>query len=117
MQFFSVTHDILNNSLEKHPLGFFQPDMAISGSFEFFDLSAKSIILVPGLAFSRRGDRLGRNGGYYDRFLKQVSAQKEIETCGICFSLQLQEDIPIEPHDMRVSYVVTEKEIIDCKKY
>ena len=64
------------------------------------------LILVPGLAFTRDGRRLGRGGGYYDRLL--AARAPHTATLGICFDLQFVPDLPCEPHDQRVDAVVTE---------
>jgi 5-formyltetrahydrofolate cyclo-ligase len=64
------------------------------------------LILVPGLAFTRQGARLGRGGGYYDRFLAQLP--RETTKLGICFDVQLAESLPAEPHDESVDGVITE---------
>lgn len=61
--------------------------------------------LVPGFAFTKKGLRLGKGGGYYDRFLRA----HQIETIGVCLSAQIVEDIPTEPHDVPVGRVVTER--------
>lgn len=64
------------------------------------------LFLVPGLAFTTRGARLGRGGGFYDRLLPRRSAGST--ALGICFALQIVESVPHEPHDQRVDGVVTE---------
>jgi 5-formyltetrahydrofolate cyclo-ligase len=61
------------------------------------------LVIVPGLAFTRAGDRLGYGGGYYDRFLTRVSAPN----VGVCFREQLVDDLPIYEYDVRVDRVVT----------
>lgn len=63
------------------------------------------IAVVPGLAFDRRGRRLGQGGGFYDRFMAETSAF----TCGLCFERFIEDKIPCEPHDIPVMRVVTEK--------
>jgi len=71
------------------------------------------MIVVPGLAFDRRGYRVGRGKGFYDRFL----AQREIQAlrCGLCFHEQLlTAAIPVEPHDMPMNLLVTDREVIRC---
>jgi 5-formyltetrahydrofolate cyclo-ligase len=68
-----------------------------------------SILLVPGVAFSRRGQRLGRGRGFYDRYLESFKGLK----IGICFEEQLVDSLPVEPHDISVDAVVTDGEIVD----
>ena len=70
------------------------------------------IVLVPGLIFREDGFRIGYGGGYYDRFLRNV---KDVVKIGLCYEMQLYEDIPIASHDVPVDYIITEKRIIDCK--
>jgi 5-formyltetrahydrofolate cyclo-ligase len=74
---------------------------------ETFDM-----VLVPGLAFDREGNRLGLGKGYYDRFLAKVHAPK----IALAFAFQMMKKISTEPHDQRVDMVITEKEVIDCAK-
>lgn len=63
------------------------------------------LILVPGLAFDSKGGRLGRGGGYYDRFLAQVP--RGVPRVGIAFREQLVEHVPVEPHDCPVDAVIS----------
>ncbi len=69
-------------------------------------ISEPSIILVPGLAFSAEGQRLGRSMGFFDRFLAHNGLS--LFSIGICFALQIQRDLPTEPHDSTLDCVVTE---------
>jgi 5-formyltetrahydrofolate cyclo-ligase len=64
------------------------------------------LILVPGLAFTRNGQRLGRGGGFYDRYLALLPPHTV--RLGVCFAAQLVESLPAEAHDQRVNAVVTE---------
>lgn len=66
------------------------------------------MLIVPGLAFDRRGNRLGRGKGYYDRLLAGTSAVK----VGVCFECQLFDGIPAESHDVRMDAVITENSLI-----
>ena len=66
------------------------------------------LILVPGVAFDRYGNRLGRGGGFYDRLLPLYSAKR----IGICFEFQISDKIPAEPHDCRMDFLVTESKIL-----
>lgn len=60
--------------------------------------------LVPGLAFTKDGCRLGYGGGWYDRLLAQVP--KHIPRIGIAYDFQLMDELPSEPHDIRLTDVV-----------
>ncbi len=61
-------------------------------------------ILVPGLAFTTRGDRLGHGGGYYDRFLARCP---QASTVAATMFEQIFSTLPTEPHDLRVERVLT----------
>jgi 5-formyltetrahydrofolate cyclo-ligase len=65
-----------------------------------------SLICVPGVAFSLAGQRLGRGGGYYDRFLAGVGSQAI--TAGLAYSFQVLDRLPESPHDRRLDLIVTE---------
>ena len=65
------------------------------------DPAAIDIVIVPGLAFTRDGRRLGQGGGFYDRFLAQLPA--DCTTIGVGFAEQLLDDLPVEPHDRILS--------------
>jgi 5-formyltetrahydrofolate cyclo-ligase len=67
------------------------------------DESLIDLVVVPGLAFTPAGARLGYGGGFYDRFLPLVSAPH----VGVCFAEQVLDDLPVEPHDIRVQHVVS----------
>ena len=62
------------------------------------------LIVVPGVAFDRKGNRLGRGRGYYDRFLCQ---HLDVKRIGICFDFQLVDEIPTEPFDIRMDEVIS----------
>lgn len=66
------------------------------------------VILVPGLAFDRSGNRLGYGRAYYDQFLAGTKALK----IGLAFALQIVEEVPVAPHDQRVDMIITEQEVI-----
>ncbi len=64
------------------------------------------LILVPGVAFTHAGGRLGRGGGFYDRLLASLPAHTR--KIGVCFDSQLLPELPVEPHDQRVDFIATE---------
>ena len=65
------------------------------------------VVIVPGLAFTADGARLGQGGGWYDRFLTAV--RDDCVTIGVCFDEQLLPEVPTEPHDVVVDVVVTDR--------
>ncbi len=70
------------------------------------------LIVAPGLGFDNAGGRLGRGGGYYDRFL----GSPELRACifGAGFGGQVVDVVPMETHDKRMRYLVTERGVVDC---
>jgi 5-formyltetrahydrofolate cyclo-ligase len=78
------------------------------GAYADVDSAEVDLIVVPGLAFTRDGLRLGRGGGYYDRLLAQLSPRAA--KIGVCFEMQIVSELPIEPHDIRLDAVITEEQ-------
>jgi 5-formyltetrahydrofolate cyclo-ligase len=71
------------------------------------------LVLVPGVAFDQRGNRLGYGAGYYDRFLAKTSPTAT--SIALAYELQAVEDVfPVE-HDMPVHYILTEDRLILCR--
>ncbi|MGE5559530.1 MAG: 5-formyltetrahydrofolate cyclo-ligase [Chloroflexota bacterium] len=69
-------------------------------------------VIVPGLVFDRVGNRIGYGGGYYDRFLPALQRAAKV---AVAFDLQLVQRVPADERDRPVDYIVTEKEVIDCR--
>ncbi|CAN5726523.1 MAG: 5-formyltetrahydrofolate cyclo-ligase [Ilumatobacteraceae bacterium] len=70
------------------------------------DPAELDVVVVPGLAFTADGRRLGQGGGHYDRFLPRL--RPDCLTIGACFVEQLVTDLPTEPHDACVMRVATD---------
>ena len=71
------------------------------------------LVVVPGLAFDRSGNRLGRGKGYYDRFLREARhGQSRLVAAAVCLSEQLVESVPVTSGDQKVDLIVTERELI-----
>jgi 5-formyltetrahydrofolate cyclo-ligase len=66
-------------------------------------LARSDLVIVPGVAFTRAGMRLGRGGGLYDRLL----ATSPATSIGVAFDIQLADELPVESHDRAVDLVVT----------
>ena len=82
-------------------------------------LSDIDLIIIPGTGFDRTGSRLGYGGGYYDRLLSYESKQlakveRHIMTVALAFEEQLGDQIPAEPHDIKVDMIVTDKRLMRC---
>ena len=85
--------------------GILEPAEEAPAAGKEFDL-----ILIPGLAFDLRGGRLGRGKGFYDRFLAGARGIR----VGVCFEDQIVGDVPAEPHDLRMDFLVTPSAISRC---
>lgn len=74
------------------------------------------LIVVPGVAFDRQGNRLGHGKGFYDRLLHEPGLLK----AGVCFDYQMQERIPCEAHDVAMDLLVCgsdrNAELIECRR-
>jgi 5-formyltetrahydrofolate cyclo-ligase len=88
------------------------PGEIISGRFSIREphqscseipLDDLDLVLVPGVAFDLRGNRLGRGKGFYDRLLAKIRGVK----CGVAFDEQIVEKIPVEPRDVRMDFILT----------
>jgi len=72
------------------------------------------IIIVPGIAFDISGNRVGRGGGYYDRYLSQTRGSKCFK-CAVAYDFQVIEEIHAQPWDMPMDALVTPTETIYCE--
>lgn len=77
---------------------------------DFFD---PEIVIVPLVAFTRSGDRLGYGGGFYDRTLEGLRAKRATLAIGFAFAAQEAEKLPIEPTDQPLDLIITERDIIE----
>ena len=77
---------------------------------EMAELLGIDAIVIPGRAFDKKGNRLGRGYGYYDRFLNVMPI--ETKRIGLAFEFQIKDYLPVEEHDMPMDVVITEKRTI-----
>lgn len=70
------------------------------------------MLVIPGVAFDPAGARIGYGGGYYDKLLPRVKGTRTI--AALAYEAQIFDELPTEPHDVSVDYIVTEKRTIDC---
>lgn len=71
------------------------------------------LLVIPGLGFDRRGVRLGRGGGFYDRSVGGVPIGARPRTVGVAFACQRVDELPAAAHDLRVDTVLTEHGTLD----
>ena len=70
------------------------------------------IILVPLLAFDKNLNRIGYGGGFYDRYIKKIKRKKKPILIGLAYSYQRVKKIPTNIHDMKMDFIVTEKNTV-----
>jgi 5-formyltetrahydrofolate cyclo-ligase len=95
------------------------PELNIAPEQSPTELRFPLLILIPGLAFDKNGDRLGKGAGYYDRFLTDFlrrfrARRAEITLAGACHDFQIVERVPTESHDIPVDCLLTERNAILC---
>jgi 5-formyltetrahydrofolate cyclo-ligase len=69
-------------------------------------------LLVPLVAFDRRGGRIGYGKGHFDRAIASLEDKHPVLTIGLAYAMQEIDQVPLEPHDRRLDFVVTETELI-----
>jgi 5-formyltetrahydrofolate cyclo-ligase len=72
------------------------------------------VLLVPLLAFDKRGHRLGYGGGFYDRTLAKLRAKKPVTAVGVAYDEQMVDEVPVESYDQRLDWVLTPSGPIRC---
>lgn len=95
------------DKLKKSTFGIFEPEEVID-----VDINEIDLVLVPAVAVDRMGNRIGFGGGYYDKFLSQVNCPK----IALVYSFQVVEAIEPSPDDIPIDFIVTETEIINCRR-
>ena len=89
---------------ESGAFGILEPDMSKKDVGNEVDL-----IILPGLAFDKRGYRIGYGGGFYDRFLERYNSIKRVS---LCYNFQIIDNIPEEDFDEAIDTIITEDKII-----
>ena len=102
-----TVHEVRHASeLVPGTFGILEPDPAVCPVVQ---PGAIEVVAVPGLAFCRARHRLGRGRGFYDRFLPSTNAAVSV---GLFFAAQERDAIPVEPHDVPLDLILTERETI-----
>ena len=80
---------------------------------EVADYFEPELVIVPLVAFTRAGGRLGYGGGFYDRTLELLRAKRATMAIGFAYSAQEADELPLEATDQPLDMIVTEREIIE----
>jgi 5-formyltetrahydrofolate cyclo-ligase len=134
MTFHLISDEAALESLRRHRFGMLEPRPE-APRWDGPGPEATALVVCPGRAFDRSGHRLGRGGGYYDRFLARRGGRDRAEgpsefpprdgravydgsrrprrsgrvtSIGICYEVQLVRSLPVADHDVAVDLVVTE---------
>lgn len=92
---FSGVHKLKNGDLYSIP----EPE-----GIPFHDLGSIDLAIVPGIAFDRNNNRMGRGKAYYDKILSKLKGKSHL--IGICYDFQMVEKVPVEPHDIKMDGVI-----------
>ncbi|BAL82465.1 putative 5-formyltetrahydrofolate cyclo-ligase [Selenomonas ruminantium subsp. lactilytica TAM6421] len=103
----AVTLASLDNLVEGE-YGILTPDLAKG---KVVPPEQLDLIIVPGVAFDTRGERLGMGAGFYDAYIAQAVNAKRV---ALAYSCQLVADVPMEEHDVLVHKIITEQGIYNC---
>ena len=115
MNFFIVEEKSdLQNKFKKGKWNILEPDEKLCRKFNLEEFYGKNIlVIVPGVAFDLNGNRLGHGKGFYDVYLSSLKNECKKNKCtltfaGLCFELQLMEEIPFEENDVKMNCIFTE---------
>ena len=106
----SLVNDF-NKELALGDLGIYQPKEEHTREIH---PNMLDMVIIPGIGFTTNGNRLGRGGGYYDRFLKKL--KENCRSVALAFEIQIVEEIPLDEYDVPVDYIITEDRIIKIKQ-
>lgn len=102
---FHIVHSL--DQLHKGMYGIYEPDISLPQPV----INDHTICILPGLAFTKDGSRLGYGGGYYDRFLEKYP---QINKTALTYEELITENLPVMPHDIKADYIVTPERTVFC---
>lgn len=105
-----VNLDILPYEASRLELGAFQIEEPTGD--DTVPVESIDMVVVPGVAYDRNGNRLGRGRGFYDRLLAESRATK----IGVCYEFQLVDEIECDPHDVAMDIVISEDNYLVFKR-
>ncbi len=107
----NMTFHIVNDTaaLKDDAYGIPAPDSSLPSP----EITERTVCIVPGLAFTENGERLGYGGGYYDRFLERYP---HIRTVALAYEAMITDSLPVQKHDAAVKLIVTEERMVLCNE-
>ena len=120
MDFFQISNtESIENQTEIGDFGIVVPKKNLK-MLSPKEIGKDFLILIPGLAFDKKGNRLGKGKGFYDKYLENVLQCKSKDNypmlVGFCYDFQIVDEVPTEKSDIPVDYVVSETRIIKVVK-
>jgi 5-formyltetrahydrofolate cyclo-ligase len=118
MSFFKI--DSLDGPWDEGVFGILEPKMNYDNQFHIDNIDFPLLIIVPGLAFDKKGHRLGRGKGYYDKFLSSIKKDsgnnsQNMTITGLCVKEQLVDHVPTEDYDQKVDAICAGNSYIRIK--
>ncbi|MBP5438298.1 MAG: 5-formyltetrahydrofolate cyclo-ligase [Treponema sp.] len=113
MDFYLIKKDIpLQDQLTKGAWDIDEPSACCENIFPLIGKLKKMTVIVPGLAFTKDGQRLGHGKGFYDIYISRLleragQAGTRVTLAGLCFACQLVPSLPVEEHDIRMDLMLT----------
>ncbi|PEJ56947.1 5-formyltetrahydrofolate cyclo-ligase [Bacillus sp. AFS002410] len=98
------------SSFEDLKEGYFGIQEPIEEKCEKIEKEQIDLVIVPGVAYTLKGERLGYGGGYYDRYLEDYNKL----LLALAYDIQIVNELPTEKHDIKIPFIITESEIIQA---
>lgn len=98
------------DNLIKSSYGILEPSI----NTPYINPNELDLIVVPGVAFDKKGGRMGYGAGFYDRYFKKINKNniEKITKLALAYDFQVLEEVPMSAQDVPVDYIITEKEFI-----
>lgn len=95
------------NDFETNKYGILEPPIGTNNIIDAIDSHDLDILVVPGLAFDMNMNRLGRGGGFYDRYIQKLEdCNMKTKIIGICFEEQILDCVPMDIHDKQIDKLI-----------
>lgn len=94
--------------------GILEPDITAKKPISVEQIRDKILVVLPGAAFDKTGNRIGYGGGFYDRYLEKYR-KCQLKTIALCYEVQMVEEIPAENFDRKVQCIITEQKLYQKK--